>query len=259
MANTPRLKVLGVASLLMTLMGCGEDAENVGSTRTPLVAVCAESVDEVPPGAWLCGARRRVECDAQPGTAAPDAIYVVPGGGCQGRRLVVEAGPFALGEREIVVREELAGDAPDAKDTREVCRSALIVVDTTPPTIKPARLQLWPPNHALHSLSARQCARAFDACDPYPEARFTSATSDEPVDALGDGSHEPDIVFDHGSLVSLRAERQGTGNGRVYTLGFETTDASGNATRGSCSVTVPHDSSGRAALADANAYVVPAP
>jgi hypothetical protein len=83
---------------------------------------------------------------------------------------------------------------------------------------------------------------------------FTSATSDELVDDVGDGSHEPDIVFAGPGLVSLRAERQGGGNGRVYTLGWQAVDASGNVARGACTVEVPHDQSGRAAIADPSVY-----
>jgi hypothetical protein len=88
---------------------------------------------------------------------------------------------------------------------------------------------------------------------------FTSATSDEPADATGDGAFEPDIIFDGAESVSLRAERQGPENGRVYTLSWLARDAAGNEVAGACAAQVPHDQSGRAAIADAPAYSVVAP
>ena len=246
-------------SLLGALAGCGGEPEVTRSERARLVAVCAESAETVPDGAWLCGEPRTVECDAHPGTASPAAIYVVHPDGCENAELTVDEGPFALGEREIVVMERIVPTDPGDPDTREVCRSTLVVVDTTPPSLEPLRSEIWPPNHKLHAITAADCARAADACDPTLDVRFTEATSDEPADAEGDGSHEPDILFASVSDVSVRAERQGGENGRVYTLGFLARDASGNIAEGACSVSIPHDASGRAAVADPSAYMIEAP
>jgi hypothetical protein len=251
-----RLSGIGCAMgpLLVMLSGCGSDAEHVASERAALVAVCADSVASVPDGDWLCGEPRTVECDAQPGTASPTSIYVVTADACDDRQLLVEAGPFAVGEHEIVVSEPV-----DASGSRELCRSSLKVVDTTPPQANPTRTILWPPNHQLHPISAQACAGLIDACDPEVAVRFTSATSDEPADAVGDGAFEPDISFDSAESVSLRAERQGSSNGRVYTLGWLARDAAGNELAGACTVEVPHDQSGRTATADAPAYGLVAP
>ena len=41
--------------------------------------------------------------------------------------------------------------------------------------------------------------------------------------------------------VNLRAERAGSGKGRVYTVGVRCADASGNGVNGSVAVTVPHN------------------
>lgn len=48
----------------------------------------------------------------------------------------------------------------------------------------------------------------------------------------------------------LRAERQGDGNGRVYTVSFSVADSSGNTIHGDCSVGVPHDGSGVPPVSD---------
>lgn len=244
--------------LLGGLPACA-GSEPLGSTREPLVAICAEDRAAVPDSAWLCGAPRTSECDARSGTASPKQIYVVQSDGCEAPKLLVDEGPFALGEHDIVVSEPIPAIGVDAPTSRELCRSRLTVIDTTPPVAAPANAQLWPPNHALRAITVQQCAGVVDACDPGVDVRFTSATSDEPSDAQGDGSHQPDIVFDSSRLVSLRAERQGGSNGRVYTLGWQATDASGNVSQGTCSVMVPHDESGRPAIPDGPAYEVSAP
>jgi hypothetical protein len=253
------INLLTACSLLGMITGCGEERETTRGERAPLVAVCTETADTLPDGAWLCGAPRTIECDAHPGTASPSAIYVVRPAGCNGAELMVEEGPFELGTRRIIVTEPIAPADAGEPDTREVCRSTLTVVDTVPPSLTPLDGELWPPSHDLHAITAEQCAGAMDICDPTPDVRFTSAMSDEPVDATGDGSHEPDIVFSDASTVSLRAERMGGKNGRVYTLAVSARDDSGNLAEGVCHVDVPHDQSGRAAVTDPSAYVIEAP
>ncbi len=112
---------------------------------------------------------------------------------------------------------------------------------------------LWPPNHKYHTITGADCV--VDACDENVRVTFLSASSDEPVNAKGDGNTEPDIVLacDH---VQLRSERQGGSNGRVYTLGWKAVDEAGNETDGECIVTVHHDQSGRQAVDDGPAYAL---
>jgi hypothetical protein len=58
---------------------------------------------------------------------------------------------------------------------------------------------------------------------------------------VGDGSTTEDIVIaPGGGSVQLRAERQGTGSGRTYTIMLEATDGWGNTTAGTVEVVVPH-------------------
>ena len=45
------------------------------------------------------------------------------------------------------------------------------------------------------------------------------------------------------TTFQLRAERSGTGSGRIYTITCQATDAYGNSTVASVTVTVPHDKS----------------
>ena len=70
-------------------------------------------------------------------------------------------------------------------------------------------------------------------------------TSDE----LGThGSKGKDMVIVNPHAVQLRAERDGSGDGRVYTIFADVTDDDGNTTDVACKVQVPHDQSGEPAV-----------
>jgi len=56
----------------------------------------------------------------------------------------------------------------------------------------------------------------------------------------GDGHTLDDIQVDGSGNIFLRAERSGTGTGRIYTITYEVTDESGNSSSSSTTVTVPH-------------------
>ena len=126
------------------------------------------------------------------------------------------------------------------------------IEDTTPPvvtvTVDPDAL--WPPNHKLAPVHAT--VLVTDACDAAPEVRLVAVTSDEPDDGLGDGDRPDDIqVVGPAALpvdFLLRSERQGPGDGRVYTLCYEAEDESGNVGSACATVIVTHDRPAAAAF-----------
>jgi len=80
---------------------------------------------------------------------------------------------------------------------------------------------------------------AYDGCAAGPTqcsftVHVTSVSSDE---ALGSG----DFACDGNGNASVRARRDGNGNGRVYHVNFVATDDNGNACEGSVELCVPHD------------------
>ena len=149
---------------------------------------------------------------------------------------------FPLGTTTVT----LTVDDGELTDTDTV---DIFVEDTTPPEITVAGdpIVLWPPNHKYHTIEIYDFVDdVTDICDAnvdIDDVIITSVSSDEPEDVKGngDGNTKDDIVIVDSQTVKLRAERQGKGNGRVYTINFEVTDASDNTATGSFTVSVPHD------------------
>jgi hypothetical protein len=56
--------------------------------------------------------------------------------------------------------------------------------------------------------------------------------------------------------VQLRSERQGSGNGRVYTIHLSVSDGNGNTGAATCKVTVPKSQNGNPAIDDGPVYTV---
>ena len=98
---------------------------------------------------------------------------------------------------------------------------------------------LWPPNHKYVDVAATVVAT--DNFDPYPTVELVSVTSDEPDAGLDEEDLPEDIVIVSDYNFQLRAERWDEGDGRTYTITYRVTDACGNSTLASATVTVPHD------------------
>jgi hypothetical protein len=116
------------------------------------------------------------------------------------------------------------------------------VVDTRAPVIRSVVAGpdvLLNPNHRMVTVEITE--DSYDLGDAAPRCKIVSVTSNEPDNGLGDGDTPGDISILDDLHVALRAERSGKGSGRIYTITFECRDASGNATRKTCTVRVPRD------------------
>jgi hypothetical protein len=122
----------------------------------------------------------------------------------------------------------------------------ITVEDQTPPevTISASPKTLWPPNHKMVPVTLT--VTVTDNCSTGEEvtSKITKITSDEPDNGIGDGNTTGDFEITGDLTANLRAERQGPGDGRVYTLTVESTDAAGNVTSTDVLVKVPHDMGG---------------
>jgi hypothetical protein len=85
---------------------------------------------------------------------------------------------------------------------------------------------------------------ATDGCGGTPTWAITGVSSNEPVNGTGDGNTSPDWLPVDNHTVQLRAEREGTGSGRIYTITISVTDCSGNTSTTTASVVVAHNIDG---------------
>jgi len=153
----------------------------------------------------------------------------------------------------------------DANCTGTSSGSATVTVGSNdaPVITVAAPTSLWPPNHKYETITVYQCVVSVeDGCGssiPVSNVIVTKVTSDEPEDANGggDGNTVNDIVIASDcKSVQLRSERQGSGNGRVYTIHLSVDDGNGNVGTATCLVTVPKSQNGNPAIDDGPAYTV---
>ena len=82
----------------------------------------------------------------------------------------------------------------------------------------------------------------------------TGVTQDEPVKVEGNDATSPDAVIEAGAAL-VRAERLGSGNGRVYQVSFKAEDGKGGSCTGIVQVSVPHSlQMGLVAIDDGQLY-----
>lgn len=112
-------------------------------------------------------------------------------------------------------------------------------------TVSAAPAALWPPNHKLVAITL---GGASDADGDAVALTITAVTQDEPVDGKADGNTSPDAAGIARNSVKIRAERAGTGDGRVYRIAFTGSDGKGGSCQGTATAGVPHDRRGSAAV-----------
>jgi hypothetical protein len=96
---------------------------------------------------------------------------------------------------------------------------------------------LWPPNNKMVEITIE------GVTDPDGDAFgivVTGVTSDEPAITSAGDKQTPDALIDSTGKLFLRAERSGSGNGRVYEISFIAGDSKGEYKRGKVQVKVPH-------------------
>jgi|GEM_PF-2234979 len=251
--GAPGQTLLGSGPLLSVSLALGDHMITLRVTdhsqNAATDTLIAHVVDSTPP-AVSCPDTLTVECASGAGTpvtltaSATDLCHAAPtitndrsSGGADA------SGLFPLGATRVTFR------SADASGNAATCASTVTVVDTHPPLLLLSATPntLWPPNHQMVEVSA--LAAGSDSCGAV-QVFLASVTSSEPDNAPGpgDGQSEGDIDGADVGLpdysVQLRAERDGGGSGRSYTLAYIATDGSGNSTSATTIVTVPHDQNG---------------
>ncbi|MFL6276235.1 MAG: FG-GAP-like repeat-containing protein [Blastocatellia bacterium] len=169
----------------------------------------------------------------------------------------VGTNPYAIAagnfNSDVVVIDQTILSGPNVPNfaTKTICAQVLSfspfviasVLDQTPPVITNMSASpsvIWPPDHNMIDVTVNY--GAFDDFTP-PAAIVPSleVSSNEPVNTTGDGNTEPDIEIVDAHHVRLRAERSGSGDGRVYTITITCKDSAQNASTRTVTVVVPRN------------------
>jgi len=139
-------------------------------------------------------------------------------------------GPFDLLGNSLGAEIQPFGPSDDTIDGLVLVCAPTVTGATADPSV------LWPPNHKMVDVTIDYTVASCE-----PTTCTLSVSSNEPVNDLGDGNTSPDWEVVDATHVSLRAERSGTGTGRIYTIDITCTDQLGQTGTASVMVTVPHD------------------
>ena len=118
-------------------------------------------------------------------------------------------------------------------------KRTVTVVDTTAPSIGGVAASpnvITPPNHKMWDVTVSYAATDVTGVPVCSLA----VSSNEALNGPGDGNTAVDWQVIDANHVRLRAERAGTGTGRLYTLTISCRDAAGNRGTATATVSVPH-------------------
>lgn len=118
----------------------------------------------------------------------------------------------------------------DANSTPSIFGLSGTIFAAAPAPLTASPSNLWPPAHNMVPVSV----------DAPSGSSIISVTSNEPESGLGNGDLSPDSQITGQLTVNLRAERDGKGPGRIYTILVQLPDQTQNV----AIVRVPHDKGG---------------
>ncbi len=219
---------LGPTTVTLTVT----DSKGASASCSATVTV----IDQTPP-AITCPGNQTAECTRPNGAAVSFSPTVADN--CS---VGVPSCTPASGSTFPIGSTPISCSATDGSENSSDCSSAVTVQDTTAPVISAVAASpnvLWPPNHKMTPVTV--AVSASDICDAAPVCEITSVSSNEPVNGTGNGDKEPDWQITGNLTVNLRAERAGSGSGRVYTVTVACSDASQNSSTKTTTVTVPHN------------------
>lgn len=217
-----------------------EETQNVGNIPSPpsVTRYYISPNENIDPATAQVVGERNVPA-LQPGEASPitQQILTIPSNLSKGRYFLAAcADPnqevTELNEQNNCSFSELRGR-----------QSFIVPVETSnrPPDCSnaaPSVATLWPPNHRLVNVAVLGVTHPDG--DPVTVV-ITGITQDEPVNGLGDGDTSLDGFGVGTNQAQVRAERSGTGNGRVYRITFTAVDGKGGSCTAAVTVGVPHD------------------
>jgi hypothetical protein len=200
----------------------------VVDNQKPVFSLCPSN-KTVPMGAGVCYATA-ASVNAGTATATDNCGATVAGVRSDGQPLTAN---YPGGVTTIT------WTATDRSGNTETCTQTITVVDNQPPVVSNASVSksvLSPPNHKMVDVMV-----GFTVTDNCSATASIAVSSDEPQVGLSDGDQGPDWIIINNNHIQLRAERDGKGDGRVYTITITATDGSGNITTETKTVVVAHN------------------
>jgi hypothetical protein len=180
--------------------------------------------------------------DDEGGSSVKEIVYALAGAQSGGATVAGSSAQLEVSAEGVTT---VSYFARDNAGNAEQPRTLTIRIDRTAPTLACAAApsRLWPPDHRLVPIAVS--VQLADELSGAAGFVLVAATSSEPDNGLGDGDRGNDVQgFAAGTADTagrLRAERSGTGSGRVYSVVYEASDAAANSARCTVRVTVPHD------------------
>jgi uncharacterized repeat protein (TIGR01451 family) len=219
------------------------------------------TVTDIVPGATnfiSCAATGGGVCSGAENNRAVTFASLAPG--ASGAITIVVKVKRSVADGAIVSNTATINSATfDPEQGNNTATTATTVSNPPPIIILKAPITLWSPNHKYHTVTVAQMVESVrDNCPiSIDDVVIELVTSDEPDDALGEGNTIDDVVIGADCRsVQLRAERDGTGDGRVYTVTLLLRDGGGAVTRADFEVSVPHSQNGDPAVKGATALKV---
>lgn len=229
---------------LNTTTTCRMEVTDIGACPADADEMTVQVRDTTDP-AIVCPAPIQVECTATGGTPKTDAQLSAFLAGasatdvCDATLTINAAAPALF---PVGVATPVQFSTQDDSLNLSACSANVTVVDTTAPVITAVAASpnvLTPFSHKLVPVNVT--VDVSDVCDASASCAISQVTSDEAINGPGDGSTLPDYVITGALTLQLRAERDGRGDGRVYTVHVTCTDDFNNSTLKTVNVFVPHD------------------
>jgi uncharacterized protein len=205
----------------------GDTARDVSAKLTLPVNATFDGI--LPPTGWTCTpAAGTVTCSAEALAAGETATFMVS----MTAACALADGATLAAAATAASPTEQNGANNASSDSSAISNPAPVITGASVSTAA-----LWPPNHKMRDV--RVAYATTDNCGPV--TTMLAVSSNEPVNGGGDGNTTLDWEVVDARRVRLRAERSGTGAGRIYTITVTATDSVGNASTQAVTVRVPHN------------------
>jgi uncharacterized repeat protein (TIGR01451 family) len=235
----PELSIAKTALPATVLTGSNVTYSITVTDQRPEQAASVRVADVLPPSMTRvsCAATGGGTCGGTGRNVTVD-FPVLPGGSSAAITLVANLS-CSVADGTVIPNTATVDFSQPDPDPSNNSATATVKASNPPPVISNVatdKTTLSPPNHKMVDVTVSY--KVTDNCG-VPVCRL-AVTSNEPVNDPGSGNTSPDWEVLDAHHVRLRAERSGTGSGRVYTIGIACTDDGGAVTTTTAAVTVPH-------------------